>query len=177
MRTALLGSVSITAPYFRLLCTYSSTARNLKFYPLALRRAIINEPSLAPVVAHFRIRLCTGNEKVFSECDTWELLNLASDEAISLITRISETFGFSITALQAVLSTYLIQTTGKDDLEKYFGIERPPQYLCPKTIHYSWPKGAGEQCISVSELLKMEGPIIFERNHWNRIDKPDTRPC
>jgi len=116
----------------------------LKFYPLALRRAVDNEPFLAYVAAHLKIRLCTGKEKIFGECDTWELLNLAQDEAVSLIARISETFGFSTLALQAVLNNYLIQTTGKDDLEKYFGIEQPPQYLCPKTAHYSWPKGAGK---------------------------------
>ncbi|KAH9024923.1 hypothetical protein EDB85DRAFT_2179872 [Lactarius pseudohatsudake] len=117
-------------------------ARNLKFYPLALKRAVDNESSLAHVAAHFRVRLCTGKEKVFAECDAWELLNLAPDEVVSLTTRISETFGLSTPALQVVLNDYLIQTTGKDDLEKYFGIEQPPQYLCPKTTHYSWPKGA-----------------------------------
>ncbi|KAI9459853.1 PLP-dependent transferase [Lactarius psammicola] len=118
-------------------------ARNLKFHPLALRRAVDNEPSLAHVAAHFRIRLCTGKEKIFVGCDSWELLNLAPDEAVSLTTRISETFGFSMPALQAVLNNYLVQTVGKDDLENYFGIEQPPQYLCPKTTHYSWPKCAG----------------------------------
>ncbi|KAH9179372.1 pyridoxal phosphate-dependent transferase [Lactarius sanguifluus] len=128
-------------------------ARNLKFYPLALKRAVDNEPSLAHVAAHFRIRLCTGKEKVFAECDAWELLNLAPDEAVSLTTRISETFGLSTPALQAVLNDYLIQTTGKDDLEKYFGIEQPPQYLCPKTTHYSWPKGAAITGIGSTNMI------------------------
>ncbi|KAH9020611.1 pyridoxal phosphate-dependent transferase [Lactarius hengduanensis] len=123
-------------------------ARNLKFHSLALRRAAENEPSLAHVAAHFRIRLCTGKEKLFAECDTWELLNLAPDEAVSLTTRISETFGLSTPALQAVLNNYLIQTTGKDDLEKHFGIEQPPQYLCRRTTHYSWAKGTASEAIT-----------------------------
>ena len=156
--TCILGSVSVATPYLHFLSSHISTARNLKFYPLALKRAIINEPSLARVVAHFRIRLCTGNEKIFAECDTWELLNLAPDEALSLTSRISESFGLSIPALQSVLNTYLIQTTGKDDLEKYFGIERSPLYLCPKTIHYSWPKGAGESRISASRGERAHTP-------------------
>ncbi|KAH9057614.1 pyridoxal phosphate-dependent transferase [Lactarius vividus] len=139
-------------------------ARNLKFHSLALRRAADNEPSLAHVAAHFKIKLCTGREKLFSECDTWELLNLAPDEAISLTTRISETFGLSTPALQAVLNNYLIQTTGKDDLEKYFGIELPPQYLCPRTTHYSWAKGTAITgigstnitCIPVDEQARID---------------------
>ncbi|KAH9047668.1 pyridoxal phosphate-dependent transferase [Lactarius hengduanensis] len=58
-----------------------------------------------------------------------------------------------------VLNDYLIQTTGKDDLEKYFGIEQPPQYLCPKTTHYSWPKGAGSTnmiCVPVDEQARID---------------------
>jgi glutamate/tyrosine decarboxylase-like PLP-dependent enzyme len=124
-----------------------------------LKRAVDNEPSLAHVAAHLVIRLCTGKEKVFAECDAWDLLNLTPDEAVSLTTRVSETFGFSTTALQAVLNKYLIQTTGKDDLQKYFGIENPPQYLCPKTTHYSWPKGAGELCTLASTPLEMKAHL------------------
>lgn len=152
----MLGLVRIISTCLQLLWTYSFTARNLKFYPLALKRAVDNEPFLAHVATQFRIRLCTGEEKVFAECDSWELLNLAPDEVVSLTTRISESFGFSTSALQAVLNNYLIQTTGKDDLQKYFGIEKSPQYLCPKTTHYSWPKGAGEFCIPNSVPLEMK---------------------
>ncbi|KAI9435576.1 pyridoxal phosphate-dependent transferase [Lactarius indigo] len=130
-------------------------ARNLKFYPLALKRAVNNEPFLAHVAAHFRIRLCTGKEKVLAECDTWELLNLAPDEAVSLTARISETFGLSTPALQAVLSNYLIQTTGKDDLEKYFGVEQAPQYLCPRTMHYSWAKGTAITGIGSTNIVRI----------------------
>ena len=122
-------------------------ARNLKFYPLALKRAADNEPCLGHVAADFKLRLCTGKEKVLADCEAWDLLNLTPDEVVSIIGRLSATFGFSAPAIQAMLNSYLIQTTGKDDLEKYFGIQQPPRYLCPKTTHYSWPKGAGELCI------------------------------
>ena len=122
----------------------TGTARNLKFYPLALKRATDNEPCLAHVAAHFKLRLCTEEEKLLADCETWDLLNLTPDEVVSLVTCIAETFGFSLPALQAILNNYLIQTTGKDELEKYFGIQDSPRYLCPNTAHYSWSKGAGE---------------------------------
>jgi hypothetical protein len=122
-------------------------ARNLKFYPLALKRATDNEPCLAHVATHFKLRLCTGEEKILADCEAWDLLNLTPDEIVSLLTRIAEKFWLSTPVLQAILDKYLIQVTGKDDLEKYFGIQRPPQYLCPNTAHYSWQKGAGEYCI------------------------------
>lgn len=122
-------------------------ARNLKFYPLALKRATENEPCLAHVATHFKLELCTGEERFLADCEAWDLLNLTPDEVLSLVTRITETFGFSSPALLEILNKYLIQTTGKDDLEKYFRIQCSPQYLCPNTAHYSWPKGAGEYCI------------------------------
>ena len=50
----------------------------------------------------FLFRICTGNEKVFAECDTCEPLNLAVVGAVFLKSRISETFGLSIPALQAI---------------------------------------------------------------------------
>lgn len=157
------GLVSIITHCLQWLWTYSCTARNLKFYPLALKRAVDNEPFLAHIATQFRIRLCTGKEKVFADCDCWELLNLAPDEVVSLTTRISETFGFSTPALQAVLNKYLIQTTGKEDLQKYFGIEKPPQYLCPKTTHYSWPKGAGKLCIPDFKPLEMKAHSVLSK--------------
>ncbi|KAI0304298.1 pyridoxal phosphate-dependent transferase [Multifurca ochricompacta] len=128
-------------------------ARNLKFYPLALKRAIDNEPCLAHLAPHFTVRLCTGKEKVLTDCMAWDLLNLTPDEAVSLATRFSETFGLSAPALQAILKDYLIQTTGKDELERYFEIQQPPQYLCPKTSHYSWPKGAAVTGIGSKNVI------------------------
>ena len=122
-------------------------ARNLKFYPLALKRATENEPCLAHVATHFKLRLCTGEERFLADCEAWDLLNLTPDEVVSLLDRIAETFGLSSPALQDILNKYLIQTTGKEDLERYFRIPCSPQYLCPSTAHYSWPKGAGEYYI------------------------------
>ncbi|KAH9983311.1 pyridoxal phosphate-dependent transferase [Russula compacta] len=128
-------------------------ARNLKFYPLALKRATNKEPCLAHVATHFKVTLCTGKEKVLADCEAWDLLNLTPDEVVSLIPRISETFGLSTPALQTILNNYLIQTTGKDDIEKYFGIQQPPRYLCPKTTHYSWPKGAAVTGIGSRNII------------------------
>ncbi|KAI9508875.1 PLP-dependent transferase [Russula earlei] len=145
-------------------------ARNLKYYPLALKRAVDNEPYLAPVAAQFKVRLCTGKEKVLADCKAWDLLNLTPDEVVSLISRLSETLGLSAQAVQAMMKNYLIQTTGKDDLEKYFGIQQPPRYLCPKTKHYSWPKGAAVTGIGSRNIIGV--PVDEQaRMEWKTLDK------
>jgi hypothetical protein len=145
-------------------------ARNLKFYPLALKRAADNEPCLAHIAANFKATLCTGRKKLLADCDAWDLLNLTPNEVASLITNISVTFGLSAPALQTILNNYLIQTTGKDDLEKYFEIQQPPQYMCPKTAHYSWPKGAGESYIE--SCIQGVGVMTTSHScHWHWVKK------
>ncbi|KAI0051057.1 PLP-dependent transferase [Auriscalpium vulgare] len=128
-------------------------ARNLKFYPLSLKRALDNHPSLASIAAHFKIKLCTGRETLLSECKTWDLLNLTPDEVLNLPSRIAQQFGLSPLSLQAIVGDYIIQTTGKEDLEKHFQLQQPVQYLVSKTTHYSWPKGAAITGIGSRNLI------------------------
>ncbi|CAE6442059.1 unnamed protein product [Rhizoctonia solani] len=45
------------------------------------------------------------------------------------------------------MNKYLIQSIGKDVLEKKFGITKPTRYFVGGTKHYSWPKGAGSDNI------------------------------
>jgi hypothetical protein len=144
----------------------------LKFYPLALKRAADSERCLAHVAAHFNVMLCTGKEKLLSDCEPWDLLNLTTNEVASLITNISRTFGLSTPTLQAILNKYLIQTTGKDELEKYFRIQQPPRYFCPQTAHYSWPKAAGEPYF---RSARDSDQSSFGSRHWHRIKKYNTR--
>ncbi|KAI0060318.1 pyridoxal-dependent decarboxylase domain protein [Artomyces pyxidatus] len=132
------------------MCT---VARNLKFYPLSLKRAVDNDPSLAYMASHFKVKLCTGKEKLLIDCEPWDLLNLTPDEVVSLPTRLEKQFGLSPQSLQAIMGQYIIQTTGKDDLEKYFDIQKPIQYLVSKTTHYSWPKGAAITGIGSTNLI------------------------
>ncbi|KAA1469663.1 PLP-dependent transferase [Dentipellis sp. KUC8613] len=128
-------------------------ARNLKFYPLSLRRAIDSEPTLAFMAAHVKVKLCTGREKLLIDCDPWELLNLTPDEIVSLPARLSAEFGISPQSVHCIMRRYLIQTTGRHELEAYFGIQQPPQYVVSKTAHYSWPKGAAITGIGSQNLI------------------------
>ncbi|KAH7911139.1 pyridoxal phosphate-dependent transferase [Hygrophoropsis aurantiaca] len=118
-------------------------ARNCKFLPLSLKWASEVGHPLNAISSMFKIVLCTGTTKPLSNCSPWELLNLTSDEIITLRVRLSRDFGFSGTYVQEVLDPYLISTTGKQVLEAHFDIKLPPQYLISQSMHYSWPKSAG----------------------------------
>ncbi|KAG6354646.1 hypothetical protein INS49_004664 [Diaporthe citri] len=120
------------------------TARNLKFYPLSLKLAMGDGGPLrflADAVPPFLVENCQGTKKPFDELSTWELLNLKPSTILDLPTRLATECSISPAFLQTALNDYLIQTLGKDELEKRFGIKNSPKFLISTTKHYSWPKG------------------------------------
>lgn len=137
--------------------------RNLKIYPLSLKLAIgtngsrtenkgIDPPLsfLAHADPPFLVENCKGEQKPFVELDTWELLNLKPSTVLELSTRLTEEYSITAQFLQDALKPYLIQSVGKDYLERCFGIEKPGKFFVSTTKHYSWPKGGGEQTHIIS---------------------------
>lgn len=117
-------------------------ARNLKFYPLTLYRAIKDGP-LWFTADKFKVTNCVGEEKLFKDLSVWELLNLRPQMVLGLADSLRAHFGITSKYLEGALDPYSIQTIGKADLEHYFGITKQMKYLLSKTRHYSWPKGGG----------------------------------
>ncbi|PPR01984.1 hypothetical protein CVT24_011111 [Panaeolus cyanescens] len=147
-------------PWGHLTCdgtlTLDRAARNLKFYPLALREAMMEGKELSFLSESFRIRKCnTSEEYLFSELSTWELLNLRSKDILDIPDRLHEAFGISAKFLEDSLRPYIIQTTGKDIVERRWGIEHPMQYLITSTKHYSWPKGAALTGIGAANVVNV----------------------
>lgn len=110
-------------------------------------------PPLAFVYPTFKVKLCTGETKLFKECSTWELLNLkpytilsfADDLAIQCTSNEKynssctdfDLDGISSSYVEFVMNDYIIQTTGKDALQKQYDV-KPPVVLISYTNHYSW---------------------------------------
>lgn len=93
----------------------------------------------------FKVHLCANpdQEVLFSSLETWDLLNLSVTEILNIPDLLQQQYSISSTFLQSALEPYLVQTCGKDELEKLWNITAPCQYLISSTKHYSWPKGAG----------------------------------
>jgi hypothetical protein len=90
----------------------------------------------------FYINTCIGERKLFTELRTWELLNLKPKDVLDIPQRLAREHGVSVSFMERILEKYSIQETGKDVLEREFGI-KPAQIMLSCTRHYSWPKGAG----------------------------------
>ncbi|KAF9895355.1 hypothetical protein FE257_000259 [Aspergillus nanangensis] len=116
-------------------------ARNIKFYPLALRRAI-DDGDLRFLNQRFVVETCMGETKLFKSLSTWELLNLRVDTILDIPQSLYRQFGITRRILDDALRPYCVQSTGTGALERHFGINKPPQLCLGKTGHYSWEKGA-----------------------------------
>jgi hypothetical protein len=121
----------------------TTKARNLKFYPLSISKAVQPNGLLHFVSDSFHIKTCMGKSKLFKDLDSWELLNIKPKDVLDIPQRLAREYGISPAFMEKVLAEYSIQETGKDILEREFDI-KPPQYMLSTTRHYSWPKGAGK---------------------------------
>ncbi|KAK8085300.1 pyridoxal-dependent decarboxylase conserved domain protein [Apiospora hydei] len=117
-------------------------ARNLKFYPLALRKAFGPNQKLNFLSEEFYVGTCQGERKLFTHMSNWELLNLKPNDILDLPDRLYLEHGVSNKFLSEIMNEFTIQSTGKDELERELGLTKPCQYMLSTTRHYSWPKGA-----------------------------------
>ncbi len=133
---------------------YHHLARNLKFYPLALRNAVKDFGPLSFIGSTFAMETCGGAKKLFKDLSKWELLNLKVSTVLEIPDRLSIDFGISSTFLQDTMEQYGIQSVGLGPLERQYDIDQPIQYMLSSTRHYSWPKGGGEYSSLGFRLVK-----------------------
>ncbi|MBK8053045.1 MAG: decarboxylase [Saprospiraceae bacterium] len=120
-------------------------ARNLKFYAVSTKAAILNEPALA-AAKNFKVTLLDGTAKPLIQLDNWTLLNLPIDEVLTIPDEIESQTNSQITVaiFSQYVTNYLVQSIGYHDImTKYLtDINSTPVSMGPATKHYSWPKGA-----------------------------------
>jgi len=71
-------------------CLPLLAARNLKFYPLSLRKAFNDGEALDFLADSFYVENCQGTRKLFADMSTWELLNLKPSDILDLPDRLYE---------------------------------------------------------------------------------------
>jgi glutamate/tyrosine decarboxylase-like PLP-dependent enzyme len=132
-------------------------ARNLKFYAVSLKNAILNEPTLAPLKA-LQITTLQGETEPIIKADNWTLLNLGIDYVLSLPQLIQEQYGIATQTLGNLVNNYSVQTLGLLALYKKYlrDIDNPPVGFSPVTRHYSWPKGAAILGIGAENLRTIQ---------------------
>lgn len=127
-------------------------ARNLKFYPFALRAAL--EKNLAAAGA-VEITLPSGTRKRVLELSTWELLNLPPDEVLALPERVATEFSLEAKTVADAIGTYSLQRLGLPAFFRRFMKDsaHDPVVLVSGTKHYSFPKAVALLGIGGANLV------------------------
>lgn len=146
------------------------SARNLKFYPIALQQALKNESSLQ-TAQNIEIPLLTGGSKRIIDLNTWELLNLEGDQVLSLPYRLSKEYNISSEKITEALSNYSVQNLGILEFSRRYlsEINHSPVFFVPGTKHYSFPKAAAILGIGSTNMIDV--PIdVDARMDANALD-------
>ncbi|HEU4965360.1 MAG TPA: pyridoxal-dependent decarboxylase [Bacilli bacterium] len=142
-------------------------ARNLKFYPLALREALLSEPELAAAKG-LTVPLPTGGAAEVLSLDTWALLNLRTDDILQLPQRMEREYGVSLQTVTDALNRHTLQSRGIGYWhgQLYRDGVQEPVATAPATMHYSWPKSANILGMGADQLL----PIHVDEDGRMRVD-------
>ncbi|KAJ6259348.1 hypothetical protein Dda_6248 [Drechslerella dactyloides] len=135
-------------------------ARNLKYYPVALRHAV-EEGELSYIgesLKHgqsFKVSLCDGTEEEFINCTPWNLMNLAAEEVAELNKRLCDVYGVSQIAMEKALEISIdVDQVARGDTINFKSeaqwqmlpetVDKSPvAFMCPSS-HNSWPQNANK---------------------------------
>ncbi|KAL8847899.1 MAG: hypothetical protein Q9221_007075 [Calogaya cf. arnoldii] len=145
-------------------------ARNLKFYPLALRNAVKDFGPLSFIGNTFIVETCGGARKLFKDLSKWELLNLKVHTVLEIPNRLFLEYGISSKFLQDTMKEYGIQSVGLGPLERQYDVDKPIQYMLASTRHYSWPKGGAIAGIGSQNVVGIP-PDLEARLDLNELDQ------
>lgn len=146
-------------------------ARNLKFYPVSLKAAILNDPLLKKA-KDFKVKLLNGTMAKLVDLDSWTILNLKADDILAMPENLSSPpYKIKIVDLSNILNGYTVQNIGYHNiLTKYLpDIKSTPVSMGPATKHYSWPKGAAILGIGANNMWA----VLVDKNA--RMDMTDLR--
>lgn len=132
-------------------------ARNLKFYAVSVKQAILNE-AIFQQAKGFQVKLLNGSSATLVNLDNWTLLNLPIDEVLAIPNNLSAQYNINIADVSNAIANYTVQNIGYHDvLSKYLpDISATPVSICTSTRHYSWPKGAAILGIGANNMWSIQ---------------------
>jgi glutamate/tyrosine decarboxylase-like PLP-dependent enzyme len=147
------------------------SARNLRFYPLAVKAAIIDaaKPNLG-AAAKFEINTPSGNRARVADLDAWALLNLNADPVLEIPARLEREFEIPSADLNAAIGRFSLQQLGLAEFaQRFLGGGGRARVFVPGTKHYSHPKAVALLGLGAASLVNVAV------DHDARLDLDDLR--
>lgn len=136
-------------------------ARNLKFYPLAIKQALINHSTkLYNAVENLTVHVFNSDknmieEKKLVDCTEWQLLNIDSSEIMDLPENMIHMCNLSSGELDTYLAPFLLQNIGLMEYTRIYPSISNVKILVPATYHYSWPKASTILGLGQDSIIKI----------------------
>ena len=133
------------------------SARNLRFYPLAVKAAILDDQSGGLQAARsFEIATPDGGRARLADLDSWALLNLDADAVLEIPARLENTFGIQPSAIDDAIGRFTPQQLGLAEFsQRFLGDVRGARVLVPGTKHYSHSKAVALLGLGAGSLLNV----------------------
>jgi glutamate/tyrosine decarboxylase-like PLP-dependent enzyme len=130
------------------------SARNLKFYPLAVRQALRTD-GLLRAASEIKVESSDGRPLRLVEADDWSLLNLKTDEILALPSRFAKEYQISGAVLASALTPYSLQEIGMYEVMRQLApnVSKLPVFLVPGTKHYSFPKASALLGFGAAQMI------------------------
>lgn len=130
------------------------SARNLKYYPLSLRAALLHEPALA-AARGLAVTTCDGRTAPLVDLDAWSLLNLKVDDILGLPARLTAEYGVAADTITQAMAAHSLQHLGIQELARRSAADLSvsPVLFVPATKHYSFPKAAAVLGIGSANVI------------------------
>lgn len=147
------------------------TARNIKFFPIALAAALRGEPTMVAARA-LQVKKLDRSSATLVDLDVWTLLNLKIDDVVTLPEIIEDTFGIKVGVTTQALQKYALSDIGW--IAFYNQImpagAKAPVAIVPATAHYSWPKAATLLGLGQNAIVRV--PVDLDaRMRVDELDK------
>lgn len=133
------------------------SARNLRFYPLAVKAAIADatSPNLG-AAAGFEIATPDGKRARLADLDAWALLNLEADTVLDIPARLEREFGIASADLNAAIGRFSVQQLGLVEFAlRFLGGLGGARVFVPGTKHYSHPKAVALLGLGAGSLVNV----------------------
>ncbi|KAL9973865.1 hypothetical protein ACROYT_G020371 [Oculina patagonica] len=115
-------------------------ARNLKYYPLGLQEALLNDDRLAKASGYQIYLPQRGTTIKMVEATQWELLNLDTDCIIKMPFDVADLAGLTQTELRNIMDNYIYESIGAQEFCRRHQLTKPPCVVVGSSYHVSFLK-------------------------------------
>jgi glutamate/tyrosine decarboxylase-like PLP-dependent enzyme len=134
------------------------SARNLKFYPLALKRALESDARLAKARDEVTATPAGGVRTPLVQLDIWQALNLRGDEVLGLAAATAVALEIDQREAAKIVADavgrYSLQTLGYQTFAAdLLSAVKPAVVFVPGTKHYSFPKATALLGLGAANLI------------------------